>query len=88
MKILVVSNLYPPHYVGGYELRCEVAVKALGARGHTVRVLTSNHGVKGAPAAADPDGGGPSFPHFGTGGPRCKGARPLNLRRGAATWEA
>ena len=56
MKILVVSNLYPPHYVGGYELRCEVAVKALGARGHTVRVLTSNHGVKGAPAAADPDG--------------------------------
>ncbi len=45
MKILVVSNLYPPHYVGGYELRCAAVVNALRARGHTVRVLTSNHGV-------------------------------------------
>lgn len=45
MKILVVSNLFPPHFVGGYELRCAVAVKALRARGHTVEVLTSNHGV-------------------------------------------
>lgn len=45
MKILSLTNLYPPHYIGGYELRCEVAVKALRARGHTVQVLTSNHGV-------------------------------------------
>jgi len=45
MRILTLSNLYPPHYVGGYELRCEVAVKALRQRGHTVQVLTSNHGV-------------------------------------------
>lgn len=49
MKILVLSNLFPPHYVGGYELRCELAVNALRARGHRVRVLTSNHGVA-APA--------------------------------------
>jgi glycosyltransferase involved in cell wall biosynthesis len=48
MKILTVSNLYPPHYIGGYELRAEVAVNALRARGHTVRVLTSNHGVTGS----------------------------------------
>lgn len=46
MKILVLTNLYPPHYIGGYELRCEVAVKALRARGHDVQVLTSNHGVE------------------------------------------
>ena len=45
MKILTLSNLYPPHYVGGYELRCEAAVTALRARGHVVEVLTSNHGV-------------------------------------------
>ena len=56
MKILVVSNLFPPHYVGGYELRCEVAVKALRARGHTVQVLTSNHGVTGAPAGGAENG--------------------------------
>jgi len=46
MKILIVSNLFPPHYIGSYELRGEVTVKALRARGHTVQVLTSNHGVK------------------------------------------
>lgn len=45
MKILVVSNLYPPHYIGGYELRCAVVVNALRARGHEVEVLTSNHGL-------------------------------------------
>ncbi len=50
MKILVVSNLYPPFYVGGYELRCEVIVNALRERGHEVRVLTSNHGLETAPA--------------------------------------
>ena len=56
MKILVVSNLFPPHYVGGYELRCEVAVKALRARGHTVQVLTSNHGVESAPGNSAENG--------------------------------
>jgi glycosyltransferase involved in cell wall biosynthesis len=45
MKILVVSNLYPPHYVGGYELRCQQTVNALRRRGHDVQVLTSNHGL-------------------------------------------
>ena len=45
MKILVLTNLYPPHYEGGYELHCETVVKALQARGHTVEVLTSDHGV-------------------------------------------
>lgn len=45
MKILTITNLYPPHYIGGYELRCEVIVKALRARGHDVEVLTSDHGL-------------------------------------------
>jgi glycosyltransferase involved in cell wall biosynthesis len=48
MKILVLSNLYPPHYVGGYELRCAAITEALRLRGHEVHVLTSNHGVQGA----------------------------------------
>jgi glycosyltransferase involved in cell wall biosynthesis len=41
MKILVVSNLYPPDMIGGYELGCRQAVEALRERGHEVRVLTS-----------------------------------------------
>src|SRR5436190_24392544 len=45
MKILVLSNLYPPHYVGGYELHCQTIVEALRARNHVVEVLTSDHGT-------------------------------------------
>jgi glycosyltransferase involved in cell wall biosynthesis len=48
MRILVVTNLYPPHYVGGYELRCRDITKALHQRGHQVQVLTSNHSVANA----------------------------------------
>ena len=54
MRILTLSNLYPPHYVGGYELRCGKVVEALRRRGHSVEVLTSNHGVGGdRPPAED-----------------------------------
>ena len=41
MRILVLSNLYPPDFIGGYELCCRQAVDALLARGHEVRVLTT-----------------------------------------------
>jgi glycosyltransferase involved in cell wall biosynthesis len=42
MRILVVSNLYPPHHVGGYELGCRDVVRGLQARGHDVAILTSD----------------------------------------------
>lgn len=42
MHILVISNLYPPCYLGGYELLCKNVVDALRDRGHTVFVLTSD----------------------------------------------
>ncbi len=42
MKILVVTNLYPPHHIGGYELGCRDVVEKLRARGHAVRVLTGD----------------------------------------------
>ena len=45
MRILNITNLLPPYYVGGYELICDVVSKALTARGHEVRILTSNHGL-------------------------------------------
>jgi glycosyltransferase involved in cell wall biosynthesis len=43
VRILVVSNLYPPVVVGGYEKRCAHTVQWL-ARSHEVLVLTSRHG--------------------------------------------
>lgn len=46
MRILVVSNLYPPHHIGGYELCCKEAVDGLRKRGHEVCVLTSDYGVE------------------------------------------
>jgi len=43
MKILVINNLYPPHYVGGYELHCAQVTEGLRARGHEIQVLTSDY---------------------------------------------
>ncbi|MFL6415943.1 MAG: hypothetical protein ACJ74Y_09775, partial [Bryobacteraceae bacterium] len=40
MKVLVISNFYPPHYVGGYELACAEVVEFLQRRGAEVLVLT------------------------------------------------
>ncbi len=40
MKVLVLSDLYPPHSVGGYELRCHEIVGEISRRGHEVSVLT------------------------------------------------
>ena len=53
MKILALTNLYPPHYLGGYELICHMVVNELRARGHQVQVLTSNHVLQGKPAGTD-----------------------------------
>jgi len=44
MKILFLSNLYPPHVIGGYETLCMEAVDGLAKRGHEVSVLTSTYG--------------------------------------------
>ena len=46
MKILVLTNLYPPHHAGTYDLRCQSVVEALRLRGHATLILTSNHGLK------------------------------------------
>ncbi len=45
MRILTITNLYPPHHAGSFDLRCESVVDSLRKRGHTIRVLTSNHGA-------------------------------------------
>ena len=47
MKILFLSNMYPPHVIGGYEALCQEAVDGLAKRGHQVSVLTSTYGCDG-----------------------------------------
>jgi glycosyltransferase involved in cell wall biosynthesis len=41
MRVLFVTNLYPPFVFGGYELACAHTAEAMAERGHQVRVLTT-----------------------------------------------
>lgn len=43
MKLLAVSNVFPPGFIGGYELGAFELLTAIAARGHQVRVLTSDY---------------------------------------------
>ena len=45
MKILCLSNFYPPYQIGGYEMLCQEVVNALAQRGHTVTILAGTYGV-------------------------------------------
>lgn len=47
MRILVLSNMYPPHHIGGYELSCKDVMDRLRARGHEITVLTTTMRVNG-----------------------------------------
>jgi glycogen(starch) synthase len=56
MRVLVLSNLYPPHAMGGYELSCRDVVDRWRQRGHEVTVLTTSTSLTGAvePAGSEP----------------------------------
>jgi glycosyltransferase involved in cell wall biosynthesis len=54
MRILTITNMYPPHHYGGYELLCLEFVTHLRGAGHEVLVLTSDIEVPGV-AASTPD---------------------------------
>jgi glycosyltransferase involved in cell wall biosynthesis len=44
MRILILSNLYPPNVIGGYERLCFEVTSGLAAAGHDMVVLTSRYG--------------------------------------------
>jgi glycogen synthase len=46
VRILALTNLYPPHHAGTFDTHCQTMVDALRLRGHTVLVLTSAHGLR------------------------------------------
>ena len=48
MRILILSNLYPPNVVGGYERLCFEVTAGLAAAGHEMVVLTTRYGGKTA----------------------------------------
>ena len=47
MRILFLSNFYPPASRGGYEQWCQEVADGLRSKGHAVVVLTSDHGKSG-----------------------------------------
>jgi glycosyltransferase involved in cell wall biosynthesis len=54
VRVLVVTNMYPPHHYGGYELSCQDTVRRFTAAGHQVAILTSDIRV---PGVAETDAG-------------------------------
>ncbi len=50
MRILILTNLFPPHVLGGYEVACCAVSLGLRQRGHEVEVLASH-----APVPTDDD---------------------------------
>jgi glycogen synthase len=48
LRILVISNRYPPYYTGGYEIACQAIAEGLREQGHEVLVLTSTYGLQEA----------------------------------------
>jgi glycogen(starch) synthase len=53
MRILFISNLYPPHEIGGLEQICQEVVGRLQERGHICHVLTSDYGIQRGEASED-----------------------------------
>lgn len=53
-RILTLTNWYPPHHRGGYEMNCEDVMNRMASRGHEVTVLCSDDrlpGVEDRPSA-------------------------------------
>ncbi len=55
MRVLSVGSMYPPHYLGGYELMWRSWVRAMRDGGDEVRVLASDMHLDGAAGEEDPD---------------------------------
>lgn len=53
MNVLALTNMYPPHHYGGYELICHETLDHFRREGHMVTVLTSNVDVPGADGEAE-----------------------------------
>jgi len=46
MRILILTDRYPPFSAGGYELGCQEVVEDLKEKGHEVAVITTKYGLR------------------------------------------
>jgi glycosyltransferase involved in cell wall biosynthesis len=54
VRVLTLTNWYPPHHYGGYELSCLDVMTRLASRGHEVAVLCSDQRLPSDPPPPDP----------------------------------
>src|SRR3954447_15688567 len=54
VRVLTLTNTYPPHYYGGYELTCHDVMRRCAPAGHDVTVLTSSVHVPGVADVVEP----------------------------------
>jgi glycosyltransferase involved in cell wall biosynthesis len=56
-RVLAIGNVYPPHYLGGYEVIWQGVMGHLRRQGHPVRILVTDHrsGLVGEGAPEEPD---------------------------------
>src|SRR5262245_64057223 len=52
VRILFLTNFYPPYQFGGQEQSCQQVVEGLKQRGHATLVLTSMYGTNNTPKEA------------------------------------
>ena len=55
MRVLVVTNMYPPHHYGGYEQSCRDVMTRWRDRGHDITVLTTTMRVAHVDDPSDED---------------------------------
>jgi glycogen(starch) synthase len=55
VRVLTISNMYPPHHYGGYELSCRDVMDRFEDNGHDVTVLTTSMRVPGVDDAPGED---------------------------------
>ena len=55
MRVLVLSSLYPPQVLGGYERSCHDVMTGFSRRGHDVVVLTTDTRLPGVPSEVEPN---------------------------------
>jgi glycogen synthase len=54
VRVLVVSNLFPPHALGGYEMSCQDVMTRFATNGHDIRVLTTATRLPGVTDVPEP----------------------------------
>lgn len=79
MKIVFLTNLYPPFMVGGYEVICAQVLSGLRARGHQCFVLTST--FRGELSAVREDSDVPVRRSLVLSNRHCSDERPNKLER-------